>query len=245
MKIINAEWEKRNLGKKTLEIEIEKEDTLNDIVKVVNNNIIDYFVIKLPIFRFDLICPIQDLGFRYIETLNLSKVDTSYLPNLNKINKRFLSQMTYSLMNFEEKESLFEHVEKNLFDSDRISVDTSFSKDLSAKRYQGLIKDELNNGAKLFKINYKKNMVGFFLIKDHQLYSISNLAGIFKEYQKLGFGVLLNYFIIKECFKNKIKILKTAFSSNNYGAFNIHNNLGFATYKRLTIFTKNNNISHE
>ena len=129
--------------------------------------------------------------------------------------------------------------------TDRISVDTSFDNESSCKRYQGLVEDELKNDAQLFKVNFRENFIGFFLIKNEEMYSISNLAGIFKEYQKLGFGICLNYFIIKESQINNRGVLKTAFSSNNTGASNIHKTLGFDVYKTLTIFTKNNKFNNE
>lgn len=239
MKIVNAEWEKRNLDKNTLEIEIGKDDRFDDIVKILDNDEIDYFVIKLPTYRFDLICPIQDLGFRFIEILNFSKINTIKKPSLNNIQKRFLTQITYSDMSSKQKLILEKNIKKNLFDSDRISIDPSFCDGISAKRYMGLIEDEQKNGAKLFSLNYKKVGVGFFIIKNQETYSISNLAGIYKDFQKLGLGFFLNYLIIEECRKRGKKTLKTAYSSNNYGAFNIHKSLGFEEYKRLTIFTKN------
>jgi hypothetical protein len=239
MKIVEAIWEIRNLGKKTIEIELELSDSIECIRKYITEHHYDYYVIKLPVNRFDLIHPIQNLGFKYSEILNYCSINIKALPKLSDLESRILQKLTYRLMNFDdEKDNLFSKINEKIFISDRIAIDPVFGLDCSSKRYIGLINDDVNNGSKLFELFYNQVPVGFFILNIKDDISYSNLAGIYKNYQNKGFGLYLNYFQLLESSKNEVNYLRTAFSSNNIGALSIHKRLGFNIYKTVSIFTK-------
>lgn len=240
MIVVDAYWEIRNLGKKTVEIEVEKNDSLEDLVNYFSNNLYEYSVLKLPSSRKDLIFPIQSLGFKFAEILNYAKVGTKGLPSLSKIENRILNDLIYSPMTKSEHDELFFRLSENLFETDRIAIDPLFGTKKSNYRYRGLITDEINNGATLYSVKFKLNNIGFFLIRERGDASYSNLAGIYKDFQNKGFGIFLNFFEILESSKRGLKELNTAFSSNNLGAQGIHQRLGFDIIKSVSIFTKHN-----
>ena len=70
MKIVDAVWEKRNLGVTTCEVTIEQEDTLEEVNSACDDlsNRYEYLVFKIPSNRSDLVLPMQLKNFRYIET---------------------------------------------------------------------------------------------------------------------------------------------------------------------------------
>ena len=78
MKIINATWEKRNLGCDAYEIQIERKDFDNfdavcdEIEKQDFSGA--YVVIKMPVGNLDALHKLQDMGFYFMETqLGLEK----------------------------------------------------------------------------------------------------------------------------------------------------------------------------
>lgn len=240
MIVVDAYWEIRNLDKKTVEIEVEKDDSLVDLVNFFSNNSYEYCVVKLPSSRKDLIFPIQSLGFKFVEILSYAKVTTKCLPSLSKIENRFLNDLIYSPMTDSEIDELFIRLSENLFETDRIAIDPLLGIKKSNHRYKGLIKDEINKGAILYSVKFKLNNIGFFIIREKGNISYSNLAGIYKDFQNKGFGVFLNFFEILESSKRGLKELNTAFSSNNLGAQGIHQRLGFEIIKSVSIFIKHN-----
>jgi hypothetical protein len=238
MIVVDAHWEIRNLGKKTVEIEIEKDDLLDDIINFFNNNLYEYCVVKLPPSRIDLIFPIQSLGFKFAEILNSAKITTMVLPSLSKIEIRILNDLSYAPMTKSEIDEMFFMLGENLFETDRIAIDPLFGIKKSNNRYVGLITDEINQGAIVYSVKFRLNNVGFFLIREKGNVSYSSLAGIYKDFQNKGFGTFLIYFEILESSKRGLKELNTAFSSNNLGAQGIHQRLGFEIKKSVSIFTK-------
>ena len=128
-----------------------------------------------------------------------------------------------------------------MFNTDRISLDPVFGIQKAANRYKGFLTDLLSKDIKLFGIYFKNEISGFFTIrKESNSIYVSDLAGIFPEYKNKGLGIFLNYFeiIVTKGFGGKT--LKTVYSSNNFGAANIHQNLGFKIYKQEYIFVKHN-----
>jgi hypothetical protein len=240
MIIVDAYWEIRNLGKKTIEIEIEKEDSFVDIQYFFSNNFFEYGVVKIPPSRVDLIFPIQNFGFKFAEILSFAKIKIEVLPPLGKIENRILKDLTYVNMSKSEIDELFFMLSMNLFETDRIAIDPLFGPKISNHRYKGLITDEINKGATLYSVKFKLNNIGFFLIRENGNKSYSNLAGIYRGFQNKGFGVFLNYFEIIESSKRGLKELHTSYSSNNIGAQGVHQRLGFEITKSVSIFTKHN-----
>jgi hypothetical protein len=67
MKIINAFWEERNIGKKTIEVEYEKSDNETDFINSITSlKDASYIVIKAPSGNFELSSILSEKGFKYI-----------------------------------------------------------------------------------------------------------------------------------------------------------------------------------
>ena len=70
MKIIDAVWEKENLGVETKEIVIEKGDAKSAVLKSLSEIFAQYLVVKVPSDFEPISYELFNLGFVFIETMN-------------------------------------------------------------------------------------------------------------------------------------------------------------------------------
>lgn len=228
MKIIDAVWEKRNLGVNTLEIVIERDDTIDEIKKKLDTIHEEYMVIKVPAERTDVMLLLPQFGFSFIEctikvTHNLKNL------NLTGIQKRLVDAVSYELMNEDDIEQLFDEIKKGLFYTDRIYLDPYFTKEQAANRYIGWIKDEISRGTDLYKYIYKDKTFGFFTFKDlgnDEYYPF--LAGVYSDHINTGLGFAFNYKPLMEAIRRNGKLISTYISTNNLNTIRMHNVMGFS-----------------
>jgi hypothetical protein len=238
MKLVNAIWEKRNLNLDTIEITISDADRIDDINEILRKTYHQFAVLKLPTNRSDLIYPIQLIGFKFNEIIYNCRYRNLQKPELSSVEQKFLNNLSYSVIQPNEFEQLFSEINKEIFKTDRISLSPHFGTRIASKRYIGLVNDELERGSIVYILRYKNLPVGFFLFNSNTNYSVSNLAGIYSEFQGKGFGYYLNYFQIIHSSKLILKEHRTSFSSNNFGADRIHKKLGFEVYESYNVFSK-------
>ena len=101
MKIIDAIWEKRNLGVSSYEVVIETEDSASDIEKKLAELDADYIVVKVPSEHSDVLESVQKSGFSYIEDLIHVEHDLAEVTR-NRIIQRLYDETTYREMNDED-----------------------------------------------------------------------------------------------------------------------------------------------
>ena len=241
MKIINAVWEKRNLGVDCNEIEIEFGDTVEIIKKKSADFETEYTVIKVPIGMVEISNYLQSSGYTFIELMT-SCYNKGIIPQLSPLQKRIIESVKCIKMNEEDKKKLFEEVNSGMFIYDRVSLDSKFTEHQANSRYLGWISDDLNLGSKLFKLEYKNQAIGFFSLKHKGKASyVTNLGGLYPSFKKSGFGIVILYHTIKEAIQEGAKKIFTAFSSNNRGAASIHFSLGLVLHKQYYVFVKHKN----
>ena len=163
MKIVDAAWEKRNLGVSCYEINVEKEDSFSLLTDVLENYKADYMVVKLPAGMVKHSFFLQDHGFYFIETMTLCQYNLQRPINLSPLQQRMVSDFTYQEMKEEDLQELFEEIKKGMFHTDRVALDPFFTSEQSTNRYIGWIKDELQHQSSIYKVENKKGQsVGFF-----------------------------------------------------------------------------------
>lgn len=192
MRIINAEWEKRNIGVNTVEIIIE-DDTIQDFEKAIESeqvSVADYIVLKIPSHKIDVCWCAQKKGFLYVEDM------IHMVSELKETEKkspfyRMQEKVTCDLLDESELKKVLYEVENGLFGTDRISSDPVFGKEVAGKRYAGWLMDEWERGTKFYKYEYKGTMIGFFTLRECEkgIY-ISTLGGIFQDARKGGIGAI-------------------------------------------------------
>lgn len=243
MKIIHATWEKHSLNVDCNEIIIEITDTLDDVKDSISKFETEYTVIKVPSVMTDISLYIQSQSYIFMEAMT-SCFNKGSVPHLSRTQNKIVNSVSYSKMNLNEKEYLFDQIRDNLFKDDRVSVDINFTKEESNNRYINWISDELENGSILYKLKYKSDFIGFFLLKKTEKnFYFSLLGGVFLEYQNFGFGICLNYFAILEGLKQNAKRIYTSFSSNNKSAYSLHLALGFELSSHDYVFIKHKNVT--
>lgn len=240
MKIIDAFWEKRNLGVSTTEVTIEKDDSIEEIVSNLKKIDSEYVVVKCHTADVDLNFELAKLGFTFVETLinvthNLKNVQ------LDMIQQRIADSVSYQEMDAVDLEQLFSELNKGLFYTDRVYLDSHFPKESAANRYKLWLQDELNRGSQIYKLTYKDKSIGFFIFKDlGDGVAYPFLAGIYPEFQKFSFGSMFIYKPIEEAVKRKFKMISTYVSSNNFNAVNSHVKMGFNIRNMQYVFVKHN-----
>ncbi len=242
MRIINAHWEKRNLGVDCLEITIDKEDTLDTLKsQEIEFNNIDYIVIKVPIGRFDINSYLSSLGFSFIEGILNFRINVKDA-FLNKLQHRLNNAITYTEMNDSDQIELIQEIENGLFKSDRIILDYYFEEGLSAKRYSNWIKDELTRTTQVYKILHKEDTIGFFTFKEsgpETYYPF--LAGLYSKYSNSGLGFTTIRKPIEEVIRRNGKTISTFASTNNPYVVRAHLQQGFSIDETQYVFVKHNN----
>ena len=238
MKITHAIWEQRNLGIDCYEVEIEIQDTLDMLKKRASDYETEYTVIKVPIGMMEISLYLQSAGYTFMEVMT-SCHSKGKLPALSRIQQRMVDSVSYEKMNDGDRERLFDEINGGMFQDDRVSLDPSFTQNQANNRYIGWATDERKGGSHFFKLIYKGETVGFFMLKNqgNDIY-LSNLGGIYRGYERFGFGICMNYYTIYEGIKQNAKRIVTAFSSNNRGATAIHFSIGLILDQQFYIFIK-------
>jgi hypothetical protein len=227
MKIIDAIWEKRNIGLDTREVEVSEDDSWVDLEDAIKKIDCQYLVVKIPCSRTDLTIKVNELGLVFVELLTKAHF-TGPQPELSGIQRRVFSSLTWGKMTSANKEILFKEISLGMFKTDRVAIDPLLGIERSSNRYLGWIADELNSGALMYEITKGKELVGFFLIrKENSNSSNAILAGLLDKYQKSGFGFVLNHLQIEISNEMGCTSVYSTFSSNNRGATAVHMSMGY------------------
>ncbi|NLC78979.1 MAG: GNAT family N-acetyltransferase [Ruminococcaceae bacterium] len=241
MKIIDAVWEKRNIGVETKEIILENEDTVEAVRSTLEIEHSPYVVVKCPSERMDLRYLMTQLGFSFVEcsikiTHNLKDIA------LTGVQKRLIDSVSYAPMKDGDIEQLYDEIRGEMFTTDRVSMDPFFTHEKSANRYICWLDDEVKRGAELFKLVYKGDTVGFFVIKETQpgIY-YPFLTGMYKKYRNTGLGFVYISKPIEEIVKRNGKGISSFISTNNSSALRMHAATGFRFEDVNYVFVKHNN----
>lgn len=188
MRIIEAVWEKRNLGVETKEIVFEETDHLEEVKKCLQNSHAEYLVAKVPTNRADITHLLSENRYEYIEDMIL------FISNLEKVKysgimQRLSDAVWVKKADKEDIEEIFTEIRKGMFSTDRISLDNYFSKEIAAKRYVNWTIDELGRGTELYNYVYKDKNIGFFGLKEIRDGEYTSfLGGMFELYRNGGIG---------------------------------------------------------
>lgn len=239
MKIIDAFWEKRNLGVSCSEITIENDDSANSLLQQLQlNNKTEYIVIKVPTNRIDISSVLTTQGFTFVECIINLKLDIKNC-GLSKIEERICNTITYTEVSGEKLNTVYEEINKGLFSTDRVAVDPFFTPSQASNRYVNWIKDEVSKGANVYEIILKDKAIGFFTFKtigDNNYFPF--LAGLYQDYQKSGLGFVVIRKSIEEVIKRGGGIFNSFVSTNNPSILNIHLKQGFIIKQMSYIYVK-------
>lgn len=216
MRIINAVWEKRNLGVECVEFEISAADDMGEIAKVISAEKAEYQVAKVPTGDVKSQIVIQDCGFKFFETnfqLERRIVGSNELPHMYA---RFKNDLSFRDATDQEIENILTEVASgSMFTTDKVAQDPIFSPQLSGRRYSLWARDIIENGAKTVLGLYKGNIASFTIYEIKDKYYHAFIGGMLNEYRDKGLGFIPLYVTGGHILQNGGGILKTGVSSNN------------------------------
>jgi len=241
MKIVDAFWEKCNLGVDCTEITIEKEDCVIQLEEIANLlDTSEYIVVKVPVARMDINEYLTKRDFIFVEgsinfQLNIKEAV------LTPLQQRLNAAISYEEMDENDLLELYAEIEKGLFKTDRILLDNKFTELQAAKRYINWIKDELAKTTQVYKIVYKEDAIGFFTFKEvsENIY-YPFLAGLYEQYSNSGLGFTTLRKPIEEAFKRNGKSISTYVSTNNPYVIRVHTQQGFSISDIQYVYIKHN-----
>lgn len=238
MKVVDAVWEKRNLGIDTYEIRFDGNDRIEEIAEEFEGISASYLVAKVPSERSDLSEYVQNRGYHYIEDLIKVEHDL-HEPVRNPLHQRLYDATSFRKMTEDDIQVLQDEIASGMFDSDRISQDLMFGKELAAKRYGNWTRDLLKQGALPYVILYKDAPAGFIILqtKDNKTYE-SVLGGGYQKYRGTGLGIVQKE---QEIVRNlEGESVVTHVSSNNPGQLKALIVNGYVPMGIEHIFVKHN-----
>jgi len=237
MKVIDAFWEKRNLGVTAVEFKIDASDNVNEIKSVIADANAQYQVVRAPVSRFDIYTMLQQLGFTFIETMYQMVFDFTLY---EIIWGKYDEHVSYKeICNEEDLETVYSNIRNGLFKNNRISLDSRFGKEQADKRYIGMINDKLAQGGKVCSIIHRNEDIGFFATREmedkHYEYF---LAGIYSKYQKQGLGSNAYTQMLAYVKNNGARTVTGDVSMNNIGSYKMFNQSGFKLRNAEYVFIK-------
>lgn len=182
MKCVNAVWDFRNLGVKTVKFEIEKNDVLEDCLTQIEEFRLEheakYVVIKSNMRYQGVSIFFQNAGFTLINNEIVLKLTREDVLKVIEKYKDFCDDVSYKLADEADMQLIYSELEKGIFKvSDYVALDPFFSKEQKNRRFILYVKDVIAQGAEVFLTFYKDKPLGFFIQK---------LIGNKKSDDKLG-----------------------------------------------------------
>lgn len=228
MKIVDAVWEKRNLGTDVTEIQCEVGDTLEDLQQTLQISRTPYSVCKIPSTCVDLLRCAQNEGYHVVE-MSIGMEGKTKEIELPVIYQRFMKDVEIVEANQEEINYVLEKIEEgNIFQTDRISLDPCYGKKIAGIRYGNWVRDLLKRNARICLAKIKGSPIAFGINMDKENgISDAFLGGILDENKGRGFGFLALYANLAAAKKYKNKKIVTNVSSNNHAIINLHIQYGF------------------
>ncbi len=219
MRIINAIWDQVNTGLRTCEIIFEKNDTFQTYFDADIEKDYQLSVVKVPAGDLELVHQLEENGYRYLENQMVLSFDISQFDDINPSCERLLKGFTcYQVKTYDEQAFIIEEISKNMFETDRFSLDPYFSEsDTSSKRYANWIDHLFKEGKTLFFTIVREGArAGFFTMKQESknIYRCP-IAGIYNNYKSSGLIFVLTWFWLKKGREFGGNKLITSVSSNN------------------------------
>jgi GNAT superfamily N-acetyltransferase len=226
MEIIDAHWEMRNLGVKSVELSFgagEMPPDISDLGDILSAY--DYAVAKVPAGNAQIAACVQSLGFSFMECSISFKHDLDCVGN--EQTQLLSARVSHSLAAGEGTDYILQRVSEGLFDSDRIYLDPYFTHAQAARRYVFWLKDEISRGAGLYDVLFDGARAGFFAYKESSPgVSYPFLIGLYPEFRGHCLGGSLIVESLLESKNQGCASSETIVSSNNIPVVKCHEAVG-------------------
>ena len=246
MKIINAEWELRNLGKRTVELTLEKDDLsrspgeIYDAIKEAETQFqSEYTVVKLKTGKPQIGMELQRNGFWHIETqIHLKAALEDAISAIKKTATLFEKASVQVISSAEDVLCVQNEIRKGIFTTDRIALDPHFGVEIANRRYANWIADEVDRGSILTYIIINDQKVGFSLRRKTQ----GLLGGVFLQYQKDNYGTDCQIAGWRNLIRQGLETFYTTVSSNNLRMLRLHEAYGYRVKSLSDVFVRHKSL---
>lgn len=243
MKIIDAIWEKRNLGVACVELSLEATDTVAEVKKVLARIETDYLVVKVPAGVSNLMLLVSEMGCLFVEaSIHITRKVADL--ELSGIEKRLADSVSYAPMQDGDFGILRDEIRNGMHETDRVALDSHFTREQASNRYIGWIQDEMGRGAQVYKLIYKDQSIGYFTMKDlggGVYYPF--LAGMYHSHRNSGLGFNVPYKAMCAIAARGGTTVSTYISTNNDSAVRLHVNLGFRFEEITYVYVRHNSAN--
>ncbi|EFC90822.1 hypothetical protein Dpep_0796 [Dethiosulfovibrio peptidovorans DSM 11002] len=246
MKIIDAVWEKRNLGIETIEIEMGKDDVSdkqNSLARIKDICSDDRLVyIKVPVGNLELVHSLEELGARFLECQIKVSLKLSGYQFPNDI-KGFL-QLT-GVKPIEKKQenllTLQDRITPGMFSTDRVCLDPMWGANgmsLSAIRYKNWISDIFfDENIVPYEFSVSNETVGFGVARKIGDNADLLLGGVFGDINDPI--APLSFMSAPITLFSNLSHLKSNISSNNVSVVKMYCNFGYLLKPIFYVFRFN------
>lgn len=246
MKVVDAKWEMRNLGKRTFELTLEDEDfkkTPNQICESINKikseNKSEYTVVKIrcgnPFIGHELI----KNGFFQMEMQFHIKAVKKDIETAAKRYGHFFSNTKLQEVNDEDsRQHILSEIRKGIFFTDRIALDPEFGVEIANKRYANWTADEIARGSSLSYVVANDERIGFCLHKYEKSKSYGLLSGLFNKYKEMNLGGNIFFTELVHEVNKGYKFFESAVSSNNIVALRVNEMFGYRVEGVYEVYVK-------
>lgn len=227
LEIIDAVWEKRNLGCDTVEIRYETQDKSLQIEKLQELKQ-PYQVIKIPTGKNGLFLQAQEIGFQVMECqVTFKRILKDF--EIPKKYQRFVKDVSYHIASDEEAENTLQCVKTgNIFTTDRIALDPNFSTEIAGYRYANWIQDLLKKGYTLYMKTFKGEVFGWSINNSSISKKVDMVLGSnFQERTWNGMGIAGIYLNTHIAQVNGGIVAYTTISTNNLRNIRLHMEYGY------------------
>jgi hypothetical protein len=227
MKVLNAHWEKRNLGVSCTEITADLADTVDDACAAIRQLGDDYVVAKVPVPRVDLLLFFQEAGYAVIEVVLRLKMRLHEV-TLPRLYKRYESHLFFRQANNDDVRRIMAEIQAGVFATDRISLDPRFTPTQAANRYQHWVEDELNRGSKAYITTLKSEDIGFSILRNDGEGRFNGLfGGLYLEKKKTALGFAIGWANIMKAKELGGATIETNVATNNLAALKMNLSIGY------------------
>ena len=241
IKIVDAFWEKRNLGVSVTEVILPKNTAINELQRIQELES-DLVYVKVHYENREVIEKLTDENFKYIENqFSIQKKLKKF--SIDQIYERTISFLDCVFIDtLEGAEVLLDELDKNIFVTDRIALDPYFGVELANIRYKNWIRDMISSGdyeCVVLKTKQDSIPVGFYINRYKKNTANCVLGAVFEDFKNRAVGHSFIYFSLKNAIERNCKILRTQISSNNMSVFNIYSSVfGFEITDNFVVLKK-------
>jgi hypothetical protein len=240
MRITDCFWEIANIGKRTVEIVIEHDDTFDRSHLLDAIDGYEYAVVKVPMNHPTFNIGLTDMSFSCIETqLSVSKRVVDF--DTSKVEHLTADTEFETVMCEDDVQSILDNITLGMFSTDRVALDPHLGPALSLRRYKNWLSTEaVHDNTLLIKELHKGQHIGFMLLRKAEDGLVVLLNGLYKPYQRKGLGLLTPASPLMYIQRNNLHYeeVSTNISSNNVPVVKLYNRLGFTLDYQTYVFIK-------